>query len=279
MAKGSKKITKKPTRAPVKKATPQRESKLWLYLLGLAGVLAVVAGGWYLSLNWQEARAKAKAEAAMYSAFGIVMPTNYRIHGIDVSKYQSVIAWNNVAAMNINNVQMEFAFIKCTEGVSDKDKRYAANIKAAREAGMYCGAYHFFNASKNGISQAKNFIANAGLQKGDLPPVVDVEQLNGVSPEIMRKRLKEYLATIQNIYHIKPIVYSYVDFYEQNLGAEFDNYPLWIAHYHEPGKPRIGRSWTFWQHSEEGHVNGITSNVDCDVFYGDAEDFKRILMK
>ena len=39
-------------------------------------------------------------------------------------------------------------------------------------------------------------------------------------------------------------------------------------------KPVIDRSWTFWQHSETGHVNGIDGYVDFNVFNGDSTAFK-----
>ena len=104
------------------------------------------------------------------------------------------------------------------------------------------------------------------------------DRLYGVPSAIMRKRLLEWLTTIEAVYKIKPIIYSNVEFYERNLGGEFDRFPLWVAHYNAPDKPRIERDWTFWQHSEAAHINGITSLVDCDVFNGDSTSFKKLLL-
>jgi lysozyme len=53
---------------------------------------------------------------------------------------------------------------------------------------------------------------------------------------------------------------------------------LWIAHYYQPNSPRITRNWHFWQHSEEGRVNGILSKVDFNVFSGDSSQFKALLV-
>ncbi len=39
------------------------------------------------------------------------------------------------------------------------------------------------------------------------------------------------------------------------------------------------REWLFWQHNEEGRVNGILSKVDFNVFYGDSADFKKLLIE
>jgi lysozyme len=62
------------------------------------------------------------------------------------------------------------------------------------------------------------------------------------------------------------------------LGKKFNDYPLWIAHYFEKDKPRISRDWHFWQHSENGRVNGITTKVDFNVFKGDSTAFKQLLI-
>lgn len=43
-------------------------------------------------------------------------------------------------------------------------------------------------------------------------------------------------------------------------------------------KPRIEKSWVFWQHSEKGRVDGISAPVDFNVFYGDSSDFNNFLI-
>ncbi|MEO8853984.1 MAG: hypothetical protein ABI359_09400 [Ginsengibacter sp.] len=53
---------------------------------------------------------------------------------------------------------------------------------------------------------------------------------------------------------------------------------MWIAHYLQPDKPRIEKSWVFWQHSEKGRVDGINAPVDFNVFYGDSADFNNFLI-
>jgi lysozyme len=82
----------------------------------------------------------------------------------------------------------------------------------------------------------------------------------------MRAELKLYLNLIETHYKVKPIIYSYVDFYERYLGKDFDDYPLWIAHYLQKERPRIKRNWVFWQFNEGGRVNGILHNTDFQCF-------------
>lgn len=220
-----------------------------------------------------------EAKVVRYTAFGIDMPPNYSIHGIDVSSHQKYIHWQAVKEMEIKKIKIDFAFIKATEGLNDTDKYFAKNWKKLKENKIPRGAYLFFLATKSGKKQAENFIKSVQLSSGDLPPVVDIEQLYGVPAATMRLRVKECLQTLENTYKVKPIIYSYVDFYENYLGKDLNEYPLWIAHYFEKDKPRIAREWMFWQHSEKAKVNGITTNVDFNVFKGDTTDFKKILIK
>ena len=51
--------------------------------------------------------------------------------------------------------------------------------------------------------------------------------------------MKRWLEIVENHYGVKPIIYTNVDFYNRNLGSEFDNYPLWVAHYYQTEQPRI----------------------------------------
>ena len=219
-----------------------------------------------------------KAGFVKYEAFGIPIPENFSIHGIDVSRYQETIAWEEVKEMKVKKIQLVFVFIKATEGISNLDPRFKRNWKKSKKAGMIRGAYHFFIASKDGRLQAENFIKQVDLGKNDLPPVVDIEQINGTSITVLKKELKECLDVLEAHFKVKPVIYTNVDFYTKRLGEEFDEYPLWAAHYFQYNEPRISRNWTFWQHSEEGRVNGIFSKVDFNVFNGDSSAFRKMLI-
>ena len=249
-----------------KKKTPSGKTIVALLAIVCTGVVA-----WYL---W-------KREAPHYlrfREFGIEIPPAYSIHGIDVSKYQSYIDWEEVKMMQVADVQIGFAFIKATEGINNRDQYFKRNWRKAHDARVVTGAYHFFIASKSGKAQAKNFINMVDLQEGDLPPVLDVEQVNGASRSTLRKNVKEFLDAVEAYYGVKPIIYTNVDFYNQYLQGEFDDYPLWVAHYLQRNQPRIQRDWIFWQHSEQGRVNGILTKVDFNVFNGDSTDFRNLLV-
>lgn len=252
----------------------QQKKRFRRILFIVLAMLFLSISGWIL-YQWLLYR---KAKFSHYPEFGIAIPQDYSIHGIDVSKYQSLIAWKEVKAMKIKAIQLGFTFIKATEGTSNTDPQFKRNWKKSKDAGILRGAYHFFIGSKDGRLQAENFIDKVKLETGDLPPVLDIEHLNGVSPPQLKKEVKIWLAIIENYYGVKPIIYTNVDFYKQNLGSEFDEYPLWVAHYYQLKQPRINRGWIFWQHSDKGRVNGIVSKVDFNVFNGDSLDFENILI-
>lgn len=248
----------------------KKSNRGWRILVALIISMAIIILGY----EWWESRS---SRMVKYDAFGILIPESFSIHGIDVSRYQQTIAWDAVREMKVKNIQIGFAFIKATEGIGNTDPHFYRNWKKSKQAGVIRGAYHFFNTLKDGRSQAENFIKTVNLEKNDLPPVVDIEQLNGINPVIVKKELKKWLDMVEYHYKIKPVIYTNADFYSRYLGKEFDSYPLWVAHYYQDYEPRINRPWTFWQHSEEGRVNGILSRVDFNVFNGDSSGFAALL--
>lgn len=233
-------------------------------------MLALIAGIiWYIR----------KPHFVHYTHFGIDMPVNYSLHGIDVSRYQETIDWEAVKTMNIQHIRIRFAFIKASEGSNDVDPRFKKNWRAAKTAGIARGAYHFFNPYKDGNSQAQHFIETVSMQPGDMPPVLDIEQLSNVPKAVLQQRVAIWLSLVEKHYKLKPIIYTGADFYAKYLAGKFDDYPLWVAHYLVKDKPRVKRNWSFWQHNEAGRVNGIKGLVDFNVFNGDSADFEQILMK
>jgi lysozyme len=215
-----------------------------------------------------------------YKSYKIRIPSKYKIHGIDVSYAQGKIDWQRVASMEEDSVRIRFAFIKATEGLLTVDPYFKRNWREAPKVGITCGAYHFFRPKKNGLWQARFFLQNVNFEKGDLPAVVDVERLDGKSPEAMRKELNAFVDHIEKKTGTRPIIYTGLSFYKDYLEGYFDEYTLWIAHYNrEELKISSGTNWQFWQHSETARVNGINHAVDFDAFKGDSLSFQQMLVK
>ncbi len=205
--------------------------------------------------------------------FGIPIPGKYAVHGIDVSRYQERINWKEVKKMKVDSIKISFAFIKATEGECRIDRYFSINWENAKKNQLIRGAYHFYRPQISSKLQAENFISNVKLEKGDLPPVLDIETLaSGYHIDNTVKGIKNWLKIIEKAYHIKPIIYTNIDFYNNYLADEgLSDYPLWIAHYYEE-KVRLNQIWYFWQHNDRGKVNGIKGDVDFNIFNGDMEE-------
>ncbi len=214
----------------------------------------------------------------MYPDFGIALPDDYQIHGIDVSRYQNKINWSLVKKMKSREVALGFAFMKATEGIRLTDVQFSRNWRKSREAGLARGAYHFFRANTDAAAQARNFIKTVTLLPGDLPPVLDVETLDNTNAADFQDKVALWLSLVEQHYKVKPIIYSNAAFYNKHLHPRFSDYKLWVAHYRERNRPKVKNDWIFWQHNEGGRVNGIQSFVDFNVFNGDSAAFKALLI-
>ncbi|MDB5008499.1 MAG: lysozyme [Mucilaginibacter sp.] len=215
-----------------------------------------------------------------YKSFNIPIPDKYSIHGIDVSSYQGKIDWQRVKDMHEDSVHISFAFIKATEGVLLVDPYFQRNWRECPKAGITCGAYHYFRPKFSGKWQARFFLQNVKAEKGDLPMVLDVERLDGMTPDKMRQEVTAFLKEVEAKTKSRPIIYSGLQFYQDNLAGYFNDYTLWIAHYYQSELTLSKKTtWKFWQHSDKAKVNGINHVVDFDVFNGDSLSFKNLLIR
>lgn len=209
--------------------------------------------------------------------FGKASPKKLAVHGVDVSRWQGDIDWVKLRSQGAN-----FAYIKATDGGDHLDPMFRRNWRAAQEAGLKRGAYHFFYWCRTAGEQADWFIRNVPRVEGALPPVLDVEY-NGESRCKQRlsrarilEKMKVFLDKLEAYYGQRPIIYTAPDFYRDNLEGEFLNYPFWLrsvaAH---PKKVYPGRKWVFWQYSGSGLSHGVDGRIDLNVFHGDEATWRR----
>ena len=209
---------------------------------------------------------------------GPVMVTEHRASnrgGIDVSHYQGSIDWKAVRATG----KVLYAYVKATESTSLVDNTYSINIKGAHDAGIPVGCYHFFSPSTDGAAQLSNFINNVNLKGQDLVPMVDVEVRGKSSLPVFISNLRTFIQGIEKHYHVKPILYTSVNFYNKYLAGHFDDYVYMIARYaEEVPQPDRGCRFGLWQYSATGRINGIHGNVDCSCLM-EGYDLKEIMIK
>lgn len=195
-----------------------------------------------------------------------VCPSGSTLSGVDVSQLNGVVDWTSVAADGVL-----FAFARVSNG-TNVDTSFANNYAGIKAAGMVRGAYQFFRPSQDPIAQANVCLSNIGnLEPGDLPPVLDVEAMDGRSATDIATSIQSWVSTIQSAIGRAPIIYCSASFWNFNVGSSmFSSDPLWVAQWNVscPTLPNAWSNWKFWQSSSTGRRNGISGAVNIDQFNG-----------
>lgn len=205
--------------------------------------------------------------------------------GIDVSHHQGTIDWQKVASTGC-----AFAYLKATEGATFKDRTFRSNRSRAKASGIITGAYHFFRTSVSVDAQLDNFAAALGVvEEGELPPVIDVEipsQWTRLSVARRNELIYDFIEGVRSRLgrHINPVIYLSPSFADDVLENDpgLKDHPLWLAHYTSAARPRVPapwRIWTFWQWTERGRVDGISTYCDVNRFNGSRERLDALLVK
>lgn len=198
--------------------------------------------------------------------------------GFDVSEYQSEIDWEQTYHIE-EAFELSFVFIRATAGKDKIDSRFKENWNGAKARQLIRGAYHYYRPNENSKEQARNFIKNVTLQKGDLPPVLDIEKLPKTqSVERLKIGLRNWLTAIEKHYKVKPIIYSGESYYTDFLKKEFSEYPLWIANYNF-WRNELEADWHFWQFTEKAKIEGIEYPIDLNIFNGDKNELVQECLK
>ena len=184
--------------------------------------------------------------------------------GIDVARYQGDIDWQTVSKEKII-----FVYIKATEGKTYTDPKFHQNIKGAQKAGLKVGAYHFFRMTSGAREQFNHFYSQVSKYKLDLIPMIDVE----VPPKEVKsiKQVQDSLDVFINLvtqkYGKKPMIYGTQRSYNTYCAPKYNNLHLYIGRYNTKGPEINGKgSYTIWQYSENGKINGIPKAVDLCRF-------------
>jgi lysozyme len=187
--------------------------------------------------------------------------------GFDVSQYQGTIDWEQIDSVE-NKFPLKFVLIRATAGNDKEDSQFDENWKGAKQHHFIRGAYHYYRPNENSIEQAENFIKTVKLKKGDLPPVLDIEQLpEEQSIDSLKVGLKRWLKKVDAHYKVKPIIYTGQRYYEDFLKEEFKGYTFWIANYNFFVE-NIEGDWAFWQFTEKATLKGINERVDLNIYNG-----------
>ena len=190
------------------------------------------------------------------------------VDGIDISHHNGKIDWKKVQK---GHPEVQFVYIKATEGASWVDSNYDYNLKHARKKGFKVGSYHFFNYRVSAREQFDNFAKNVDSKKQDIIPMVDFEKYGSAkNARNAVAELKVFCRLVKDHYGVYPMIYTNERIYNDHLSKDFKKYHLFIANY-KSRLPELkdGARYTIWQFSERGRIEGIKERVDLDRFHPD----------
>jgi GH25 family lysozyme M1 (1,4-beta-N-acetylmuramidase) len=251
--------------APAKLHSSKRRVKRRWFVLSLVAVL--------LALGWMSRHYL--TTLIPYPEWLPIREHANHTFGIDVSHYQGSVSWSMVAQ---SHHPIEFVFVRATMGKDGRDQQFVANWEGASEIGLLRGAYHYYRPWETSTEQFDNFRSVVQLRPGDLPPVLDVEEMGSLGRDNLRKGVANWIALCEAHYGMKPIIYTGRNFYKAHLSDIVKGCPLWIAAY--SGKHRLrGIDWHFHQFTERVRVNGIRGGVDGNDFNGSIDELRAMAIR
>lgn len=199
------------------------------------------------------------------------MQIRRRVHLIDLSN-------NNASPIDFAKVRHAGVFgvlLKVSEGRTFVDPTFTARARAARNAGLRVGGYHFARPEGDPLEQATLFVGHLGkVERRDLHPALDLEvnyaKLPPASLHTWARRFGEHVHAMTGV---RVLWYTYPAFlaeqgWQHQLGSGAG---LWIADYgpndgRDHGVPAGAcspwRTFVAHQYTSEGKVAGVSGKVD-----------------
>ena len=199
--------------------------------------------------------------------------------GIDVSRYQEKIDWEEVAKDDV-----EYAFIRVgirgyTEGDITEDPNFESNIKGAFRNNIAAGIYFFTQATS--VEEAKEeaeFVLDA-IEPYNVtyPVVLDVEAVsakNARTADLTKEERTEYAIAFCEMIKgagYTPMIYGNLKTFLIMLDMEqLEEYDKWLAQYGT--ELYFPYAFKVWQYTDEGNISGISTDVDINISFGDFGD-------
>lgn len=204
--------------------------------------------------------------------------------GIDVSKYQGTIKWNEVAASGINFAMIRVGYRTTGSGeiIEDSNARY--NLQEATANGIKVGVYFYSTAisEAEAVEEAqwvKNLIAGYKITYPVAYDCEGYENPNSRQYGIGREERTSFAkAFLKEIYAggYTPMFYSSKGELTGDhkwLTSELErNYKIWVSWYPKEAFPQTPHAdysgqYAMWQYTNNGTIAGVSTPVDVNVAY------------
>lgn len=211
--------------------------------------------------------------------------------GIDVSNHQGAIDWAKVKAAGV-----DYAILRCGYGEGIMDDSFIRNVQGCKKYGIPFGVYLYCYAwdAQSAREEAEgtlSILSRAGVKPSDLafPVYYDIENTVGNKnhPDygkpagvdgnnqyhVIRNNAtftamaETYCNIIQNAGY-EPGVYASLNWWRNYLNdSKFNSWDRWVAQYYS--ECTYEGSYSMWQYSSSGRVDGIRGNVDVNWYFGE----------
>lgn len=201
-------------------------------------------------------------------------------NGIDVSYHQGDIDWAAAKADGIDFAILRLGYRGYSNGSLVTDSKFTSYIRDAISVGMPLGVYFWTEAINvdEAVQEAQYVISKLAPYQSSItmPVVIDWELNNNSRHDGLSKETNTTICTAfcdlvkQSGY--TPMIYANISDLNNNLDGEAlsEKYEIWVARYNNivnNDNQHFMGSYSMWQYSSDGTVNGISKKVDMNFLY------------
>ena len=190
--------------------------------------------------------------------------------GIDVSRWQETIDFKKVKDAGAEFVIMRIGIHSDIDAEISKDVYYDRYIKDAKENGLKVGVYVYTSAINEDMAKehAKETIKYLNGIKLDFPVAYDFENWSniksyGINTYDLERSLNAFANTLKKAGY-DTMLYS-SKWYLEHIWINENKYPVWLAHY--TSDTNYQGEYILWQRTNIGKIDGISGDVDIDIYY------------
>ena len=207
-----------------------------------------------------------------FDANGVQTAANF---GIDVSKYQSKIDWQQVKQAGVNFVIIRIGYRGYGSGTLVQDPLFEQHFTNARNAGLKVGVYFFSQAVNENEAREEAqgcwYVLNGrGL---DYPIYFDSEasgasngggRADGLGQADRTKCAIAFCEEVKALGY-QPGVYASTQWFRKRLDlSQLTGYSIWNAHYNVASSPI---ACNLWQGSCSARISGYSGQLDVNISY------------
>ena len=209
-----------------------------------------------------------------FNADGVL--ENGKTFGVDVSKYQKNIDWNQIKKAGVSFVIVRIGYRGYgASGTLVLDPMFEEHFTNVKNAGLKVGVYFFSQATTEEEAKEEAFACAyvLNVRKLDYPIYYDTEastspngtgRADGLGKEDRTKCAIAFCEEVKSLGY-KPGVYASTTWFRKRVDLDaLRKYTIWNAHYGVSSSPI---DCDMWQGTEKARINGYSGELDANISY------------